>query len=157
LRDVHDLVAETLIDTPDVLAEGLSHLEGHLAFVVRRVDLAPRREDEHAVVVAAVVHTRRLETEEVRVADEIAERVPDGMVDDARAHIPRALGGRRADEREEERDNQRSSASELHHGLSSSKILRCHRSSSTVQPFCFTFNHRLVAPPSYTLASSFAT
>src|SRR5262249_33110309 len=60
LRDVNDLVAETLIDTPDVLAEGLSHLEGHLAFVVRRVDLAPRRKDEHAVVVAVVVHTRRL-------------------------------------------------------------------------------------------------
>src|SRR5262249_28659983 len=70
-RDVNDLVAETLIDTPDVLAEGLSHLEGHLAFVVRRVDLAPRRKDEHAVVVAVVVRTRRLETKEVRVADEI--------------------------------------------------------------------------------------
>jgi hypothetical protein len=70
-RDVHDLVAETLIDTPDVLAEGRCHLEGHLALVVRRVDLAPRREYEQAARVAVVVHTRRLETEEVRVADEI--------------------------------------------------------------------------------------
>ena len=27
------------------------------------------------------------------------------------------------------------------------RIRRCHRSSATAQPFCFTFNHRLVAPP----------
>jgi hypothetical protein len=32
--------------------------------------------------------------------------------------------------------------------------IRRHRSCSTVQHFCFTFSHRLVAPPSYTLASS---
>jgi hypothetical protein len=44
LRDVHDLVAETLVDTPDVIAEGLRRLEGHRALVVGRVDLAPRRE-----------------------------------------------------------------------------------------------------------------
>jgi hypothetical protein len=31
------------------------------------------------------------------------------------------------------------------------------RSCSTVQPFCFTFSQRLVALPSYTLASSLAT
>jgi hypothetical protein len=31
------------------------------------------------------------------------------------------------------------------------------RSSSTDQSFCFTFNHRVVRPPSYALASSFAT
>jgi len=36
-------------------------------------------------------------------------------------------------------------------------IRRCQRSSSTVHPFCFTFNQRRVAPPSYALASSFAT
>src|SRR5262245_57506561 len=84
LRDVDDLVAETLIDTPDVLAEGLSHLEGHLAFVVRRVDLAPRREDEHAVVVAVVVHTRRRETEAVGFADEI--RYP-SVVEGARMFV----------------------------------------------------------------------
>jgi hypothetical protein len=32
-----------------------------------------------------------------------------------------------------------------------------HRSSPTVQSFCFTFNQRRVRPPSYTLVSSFAT
>src|SRR4030095_2528406 len=73
LRDFHDLVAKTLVDTLDVLAEGLRHLEGHFAFVIRRVDLAPRREDEHAVIIAVVVHTRRLEAEEARVADEIGD------------------------------------------------------------------------------------
>jgi hypothetical protein len=34
---------------------------------------------------------------------------------------------------------------------------RCHRSSATVQPFCFTFSQRVVAPPSYALASCLAT
>jgi len=36
-------------------------------------------------------------------------------------------------------------------------IVRRQRSSSTVQSFCFTFNHRLVRPLSYALASSLAT
>jgi hypothetical protein len=36
-------------------------------------------------------------------------------------------------------------------------IVRRQRSSSTVQSFCFTFSHRVVRPPSYALASSFAT
>jgi hypothetical protein len=36
-------------------------------------------------------------------------------------------------------------------------IRRRQRSSSTVHPFCFALTHRLVGPPSYTLASSFAT
>jgi hypothetical protein len=36
-------------------------------------------------------------------------------------------------------------------------IVRCQRSSSTVQPFCFTFSHRIVRPLSYALVSSFAT
>jgi hypothetical protein len=34
---------------------------------------------------------------------------------------------------------------------------RRHPSSLTVQSFCLTFTHRLVAPASYTLASSLAT
>jgi hypothetical protein len=33
----------------------------------------------------------------------------------------------------------------------------CQRSSSTVQPFCFTFNHRRVGPASYRLVSCLAT
>jgi hypothetical protein len=37
------------------------------------------------------------------------------------------------------------------------RILRRHPSSSTVQSFCFTFNHRVVRPLSYALASSLAT
>jgi hypothetical protein len=36
-------------------------------------------------------------------------------------------------------------------------IRRRQPSPSTAQSFCLTFNHRLVGPPSYTLASSFAT
>ncbi len=36
-------------------------------------------------------------------------------------------------------------------------IVRRQRSSSTVQSFCFTFNHRVVRPLSYALASSLAT
>jgi hypothetical protein len=68
------------------------------------------------------------------------------------------VGGRRAERGEEkEHDNQRGSSSELHHRLSSPKIRRRQRSSSTVHPFCLTFSHRLVRPPSYALASSLAT
>ena len=73
LRDVDDLITETFVDPPDVLAEGLRHFESHPAFVVRRVDLAPRRQDEHAVVVTVALHTGRLETEEARVADQIGD------------------------------------------------------------------------------------
>jgi hypothetical protein len=36
-------------------------------------------------------------------------------------------------------------------------IRLCQRSSSTVQPLCFTFNHRRVGPASYRLVSSLAT
>jgi len=36
-------------------------------------------------------------------------------------------------------------------------IRRRQPSSSTVQSFCFTFSHCIVRPPSYVLASPFAT
>jgi hypothetical protein len=70
---------------------------------------------------------------------------------------PRALGRRRADQRDEQYDKQRGTPSELHHRLSSPKIRRRQPSSSTVQFLCFTLIQPLVHPPSYWLRSSFAT
>jgi hypothetical protein len=43
------------------------------------------------------------------------------------------------------------------HGTGGATLIHRQRSSSTVQSFCLIFNHRLVGPPSYTLASSLAT
>ena len=48
-------------------------------------------------------------------------------------------------------------ATTLRQMLRAALIRRCQRSSASVHPFCFTFNHRRVGPASYRLASSLAT